>query len=57
MTRTGRYTALPRGLAFSGGTDYIPRIEYRPMPQTLIDPFRFADRLEEAEFLGLPFRS
>ena len=57
MTRTGRCTALPRGLASSGGTDYIPRAEYRPMPRTPIHLLRFADRLEKAEFIGLPFRS
>ena len=53
----GRCNARPRGLAFSGGTDYVSRTQAPPMTRTLIDPLRFADRLEEAGFLGLPFRS
>ena len=41
------------GLAFGGGTGYVPRAGAPPMMQTLINTLRFADRLKEAGFAAV----
>ena len=48
--RLGFLYPNPEGLAFRGGTDYVPRAGAPPMTQTLIDTLRFAGRLDEAGF-------